>query len=283
MKKQIVTACALIASVAAFATSVTSDNTFGVLKLADTTTSELIIGVPWVAVGTGNVSPTNLVLAANLTSGDMLYMYDATKKGYMAWKVQDGAWTDATTYSIGGKDDYESISKTGAEALARGEALILKRTGETPYPVVYLSGQYTDVAADRVQIKNPTASDVPMQVYFTLIANPRSAAVDVNDCTFYTTNDGETKVTSFGNGTLDDYILLSDGSKYGYDAAGSDGKHWYKWVSSQKTVKIDNNSTTTTVTTKSYVDVTIPAGEGAWYVRAGRSAIYLEWPSATAE
>jgi len=278
MKKQIVTACALIASVAAFATSVTSENTFGVLKLADTTTSELIIGVPWVSVGTGNVSPTNLVLAANLSNGDMLYMYDATAKGYKVWVVQSGAWTGATTYSIGNKDDYTSISKTGAEALARGEALILKRTGATPYPVVYLSGQYTDVNAGRIQIKNPTASDVPMQVYFTLIANPKTTDVDVNQCKFYTSAEDSTEVSIFGNGTLDDYILLSDGSKYGYDATGSNNKHWYKLVSGEsKTVTIGNEQITTTVTTKSYENVIIPVGKGAWYVRAGRSAIYLEW------
>lgn len=279
MKKQIVTACALIASVAAFATSVESSNTFGVLKLADTTTSELIIGVPWVAVGAGNVSPTNLVLAANLNDGDMLYMYDATEKGYKVWEVQSGAWTGATTYSIGSKDDYTSISKTGAEALARGEALILKRTGATPYPVVYLSGQYTDDSADRIQIKNPTASDVPMQVYFTLIANPRSAAVDLNSCEFYTTETGEEKVSTFGNGTLDDYILLSDGSKYGYDETGSNNKHWYKWKSETKTVTLGDSEIETDVTTKSYEGVTIPAGVGAWYVRAGRSAIYMKWPA----
>ena len=283
MKKQIVSACALIASVAAFATSVTSENTFGVMQLADIETSELIIGVPWVAVGSGNVSPTNLVLAANLSDNDMLYMYDASVKKYKSWKVASNVWTDAATYAIGSEINITSVSKTGLEALKRGEALILKRTGGAPYPVIYLSGQYTTNAAERVQIKNPTTGDVPMQIYFTLIANPRSTAVDVNDCCFYTDDTGNKLVTEFGNGTLDDYILLSDGSKYGYDATGSGNKHWYRWVGAEKEVNIIDGSTTTTVTTtvntKSYEGVTIPAGMGAWYVRAGRSTIYMEWPS----
>ena len=279
MKKQIVSACALIASVAAFATSVTSENTFGVMKLGDTEMSELIIGVPWVAVGSGDVSPTNLVLAANLRNDDMLYMYDASEKKYKSWKVANNVWTDAMTYAIGSENNIDSVSKTGLESLKRGEALILKRMGDAPYPVIYLSGQYTTNAAERVQIKNPTTGDVPMQIYFTLIANPRSTEVDVNACCFYTDDTGSELVTEFGNGTLDDYILLSDGSKYGYDATGSGNKHWYKWVNEIKTVTIDNTSISTTVNTKSYDSVTIPAGTGAWYVRAGRSAIYMEWPS----
>ena len=275
MKKQIVTACALIASVAAFATSVESSNTFGVLKLADTTTSELIIGVPWVAVGTGNVSPTNLVLAANLRNGDMLYMYDAGEKKYKSWQVSNKVWTDALTYAIGSDSNVESVSKTGLEALARGEALILKRTGATPYPVVYLSGQYTAAPAGRIQIKNPTESDVPMQVYFTLIANPRSEEVSLSACQFYTTATGTENVSTFGNGTLDDYILLSNGTKYGHDSDG-----WYTWSEESKEITKNGNPVTTTVRTKDYEKAKIPAGVGAWYVRAGRSEIYMEWPSA---
>lgn len=274
--KKIVLAGAVLASVAAVATAVESSNTFGVMKITDSETKELVIGVPWVAVGSANndaINAMNLVLPT--ANGDQLYWYDKTNKKYYVWTVVKGAWAVDTTTEL--SDGYETGSD--AKTLARGDAVILKRNDPATYPVVYLSGQYTAAPAGRIQIRNPTESDVPMQVYFTLIANPKTTDVDVNQCNFYTSAEGSTKVSTFGNGTLDDYILLSDGSKYGYDETGSNGKHWYKWVSSQKTVKIDNNSTTTTVTTKSYVDVIIPAGEGAWYVRAGRSEIYLEWPA----
>ena len=278
MKKQIVTACALIASVAAFATSVESENIFGVLKLPDTNTVELIIGVPWVKVGSGNVSPTNLVLATNLRDNDMLYMYDQTASAYKAWTVSSGVWTDTSTYTIG-SGNYDSLSKNGAEALARGEALILKRTGDVPYPVVYLSGQYTGTSAGRVQIKYPTTDDVPMQVYYTLIANPLTTDVNLESCLFYTTVDGSDVVTDFNNGWTGDHeiwdrIQLSDGTVYGRDSTG-----WYKFAQTSTTVYVPGHGDiTTTENTKVRTDLTILAGQGAWYVRAGRSPIYMAWP-----
>lgn len=270
--KKIVLAGAVLASVAAVATAVESSNTFGVMKITDSETRELVIGVPWAAVSSANndaINAMNLVLPT--ADDDQLYWYDKTNKKYYVWTVVNGAWAVDTTTEL--SDGYETGSD--AKTLARGDAVILKRNDPATYPVVYLSGQYTAAPAGRIQIRNPTESDVPMQVYFTLIANPRTEAVDVNDCGFYTTNDGTTEVTSFGNGTLDDYILLSDGTKYGHDSTG-----WYTWSEERKEITKNGNKVTTTVRTKDYENANIPAGVGAWYVRAGRSEIYMEWPSA---
>lgn len=73
--KKILAVSALLASVAAFAASVASDNTFGVLKISDTTSQQLVISVPWENVGSGgNVKITDLVLPTGLDEGTTLYV-----------------------------------------------------------------------------------------------------------------------------------------------------------------------------------------------------------------
>lgn len=240
--KKLVAVSALLASVAAFATSsVTSDNTFGVLKISDTTSQELIISVPWEKVGGGDVKITDLVLPTGLSEGTMLYYYDGSK--YMAFRVSEGRWSDG---ELTGGLTYEANL-----TIARGSALIIKRTkaaNAESYPIIYLSGQYADAAgSSTISIASATAPA------YSLIAPTKTASVssiNLNDATW--TNVGE-----------NDYILLSDFTV----AKFKEGK----WV----VEVVDENATEFSITTPGYtgsvkpkktVDATVPVGVGIWYV-----------------
>lgn len=267
MKKQIVTACALIASVAAFATSVESSNTFGVLKIASTATAEksaqLIIPVPWENVGTstGTITATDYVLSTGRKVGDMLYWYDNSlqEPAYKVWtiKSENGSWEAATTYSIG-KESYTVTAPDVGATIARGQAVILGlvagSTGD-----IYLSGQYNKNTV-KVPIYGPTTEQVAkLYRVSTLIAPSQASEVDVNTLKFYTlSNESYTEIddTSVLKG---DYIRLADGTTYTYSK--NIGK-WYK-EGEQGSLITEN--------------LLIPSGQGAWYSRANAGTVYVEW------
>ena len=223
MKKQIVTACALIASVTAFAASVTSDNTFGVLKVASTATAgasgQLIIPVPWENVGGGDVVATNYVLSTGRKIGDKLYWYDSSLEtpAYKVWAIETngGPWVPATTYSIG-ETDYTVAEPAVGQSIKRGQAVILGLVkGSTDS--VYLSGQYNanDV---KVQIYGPTEDQVAkFYRVSTLIAPSKASAVSLSSLKFYTrSGDDYTEIAAGDKGTKlnGDYIRLADGTTY---------------------------------------------------------------------
>lgn len=264
MKKQIVTACALIASVAAFAASVTSDNTFGVLKVASTATAgasgQLIIPVPWENVGGGGVVATNYVLSTGRKSGDKLYWYDNALEtpAYKVWSVEadNGPWTPVETYNI--NTSLTSVKPVDGESIARGHAVILGLVAGSTN-AVYLSGQYNanDV---KVQIYGPT-EELAAKLYrvSTLIAPSKASDVDLTSVKFYDSN-GTTELTGGGRSVLNgDYIRLANGTTFKFSTVVGG---WYK-----------DGVGGVPVTT----DLTIPAGQGAWYSRANADSVYIEW------
>ena len=262
MKKQIVTACALIASVAAFAASVTSDNTFGVLKVASTATAvksgQLIIPVPWENVGGGGVVATNYVLSTGRSVGDNLYWYDNSVSAYKVWTIaSEGApWTPVTTHSISA--GLTQVAPNVGEQIARGHAVILGlEAGSTG--AVYLSGQY-NADSVKVEICGPT-EELAAKLYrvSTLIAPSTVSDVDVNTLTFYT-KENET-YTPISNKTVlkNDYIRLANGTTFTYSASLAS---WYK--------EGDGGTPITD-------GLTIPAGQGAWYSRGNVGSIYVQW------
>lgn len=156
------------AALAAKASTVSSANTFGVLKV-DSNTAQTIIAVPWVEVGAGTdpIKVANLVMTSNLTDDDMLYYWNGEK--YLAWKLQSGSWKAVNVVSFEGVDVAEPAQNT---AVARGKALILVRSVYANKPI-YLYGQYQ------------TSADVAPQISanaWNLIApcNASSAAIDLN-------------------------------------------------------------------------------------------------------
>lgn len=263
MKKQIVTACALIASVAAFATSVESSNTFGVLKIdVGETTKEVVIPVPWAAVGTGDaaIKVTDFVLATGRVSGDTLYIYDASAKGYKVWQADgNGNWAPENTVLINAGDEISHLNATTADTIARGQAAILVlNAASADNKPVYLSGQYSDATATTT-VYGLTADEAKFahlgKTHSTLIAAPKAEACNLNELTY----------TIDQSATMEgDKIMVFNGSNYEYGAvAGQDGNKWYK---------IDPKSGDRTIE-----GVSIPLGTGAWYIRKNQGNVIINW------
>lgn len=267
--KKIVLASAVLASVAAVATAVESSNTFGVMKITDSVTRELVIGVPWAAVSSANndaINAMNLVLPT--ADDDQLYWYDKTDKKYYVWTVKNGAWAVDTTTELSDGNETGSAEKT----LARGDAVILFRKTPATNSDIYLSGQVATAGTPSSTILAPTAAELARlstSVAYTLIANPNpSADADLNIAERFYSDEGlKTAVDYKANDLDNDKIVLSNGTTYGHDST----RGWYKWTGggAKGGGFIPNQ--------KTYTGVTIPAGQGAWYVRNGDSTLYIKW------
>ncbi len=259
--KKIIAGCALLASFAAVATTVESANTFGVLKVTDASTTELIIAVPWAAVGNGDIKVTDLVLPTGLANGDKLYWYSTAEKNFKSWVISEGAWAanNVTLFN-----EQPALETTLNDTVARGEALVLVRTAPGTNKDIYLSGQYTD-STSVVAIACPTPEDKaarPNHLTYTLIAPSAPAEVNLNAAIYYS-DEGCTVAVDYKNSDFNgDKIQLSDGTEYSHDSDG-----WYKWGDKQGNYGPKN---------KSYTSV-IPQGQGAWYKRNGTSPLYIKW------
>jgi len=269
MKKQIVTACALIASVAAFAASVTSDNTFGVLKIdVSETATEVVIPVPWAAIGSGDgaVKVVDFIMPNGRKNGDKLYWYDASAKYYKVWEANgSGSWTPLTTVKVTKWNEVGTVAASDSNTIARGQAaiLVLKAAG-SGNGAVYLNGQYSTAAATTT-VYGLTEDEVPFKdrgmSRATLIAAPKAADCNLNsDLSYYTSEDVNTQFSS--ESMIGDTIQVFNGDNYTYGYV-QDGYKWYK---------IDSTSGNRTAE-----GCTIPMGTGAWYRRSNAGNFVIKW------
>lgn len=251
MKKNIALLGGLLASAMAVAANVESANTFGVMKIdVGAGTNEVVIAVPWVAVGDGTLSVTvsNLLNTASLASGDELYAYDDTNNKYAKWTWNGTTWNDPTTFVNG---DKVSAAKADVVTLARGKGFILKRNSATEAASYYISGQYSGAAT------NVTITAASNGVYgWTLIAPPTAAEFDINN-----------GITWTGNIHSNDVIIVGLGTQYTRNDANT---AWQKYSGLNATTHFKEYTTT---------GVTIPAGRGAWYRRASEESLTLTWPA----
>lgn len=294
MKKQIVTACALIASVAAFATSVESSNTFGVLKYAGTVSSEVMVSVPWLAVGGANISPANLVLASNRVVGDQMYWYDTSAKKYKVWVISESestkAWMPNETVVVGATGEVSKAAASGEEVAPRGDVIVLKLNKESGvYPDIYLSGQYVAGTVSKTVIY-PTVPSV-YAVEYNLVAPSTAASVDLNEAytagnVFYSTYTDDAKTPAAAADLAGDMIILADGTEYSFvndsKTVCEDSKTTYKstytgWVKKQ----LADSDTAYHAMSNPYVyraaGCTLMAGQGAWYVRKVKTPLTIVW------
>ena len=243
--------CALAVS-AAMATDVeglTSD-TYGWIKVNSSATNT-IIAVPWLNVGGGNVEVAKLVKTDTLTTGDWLYWYNGSN--YYAWQLTETAcvkaWTPTGTVT-------EGMTFTAPDAtfgLAKGQALFIQRSDTTKD--IYLYGQY---ASGDVAVAVAGGGETPA---YTLIANPRTAEVDLNS---------SAAVTMTGTPNAEDKILVpgTDGAiskEYTY----ANGAWGYNTKTTIRVGNKDINKLTRTTT-----NVTLPVGRGVWYVSKGGSPTF---------
>ena len=232
---------ALAAAATASAAVVSGGNTCGLMNVPSTAATTMI-AVPWVTVlgEADTMKVANLVKTDTLSAGDELYYYDGST--YYRWALTGGVWTpSATTRSEGGRS--VTVQAPGADyGIARGKGLFLVR--QDPTKEIWLYGQYS---ASAVSV-TPAAGTAEAPAY-TMIANPNAADYDLNDRGVA--------------GTAGDQILLGDGETL-YTRGDS---QWTKSVTVNKTL----GGKTIPVKTQSAEGVTIPAGQGAWYVSKGGS------------
>jgi len=241
MKKIICTAVSALA-LAAFADGVNSTE-FGVLTVPSSS-METIVGVPWLASGTGTdpVKVADLVLTASFVAGDELLLYSGSSYtaawvltndgGTLKWKGQDIVTTKG---KIPGGDDNTPIS--------RGSALMLKRINSS-------AGNFY-VMGKPASAEGGTLSGIPGgsadTTAFTLIAPARTQDTNVGDLTFT------------GLKSMSDYIIVD--AAVGLRTLTYTSKGWYN------------------PKTKAYNDVSIPAGKGFWFRSNSAGEKTVQWPN----
>lgn len=230
--KKILSGVFAAASIAAFATAVESDNTFGLMKVTvPSGVGEVIVGVPWVAVGGGDIVPTNLVTTTGLAEDDWLFYFDNGK--FDGWKVMDGVWT-AALISDGTHSSTYYQSGLGGRTSARGQALIVK----TAQPYVYLSGQYANNTAGETEVTagkwNLIAPSVPSDSY-----------IDLNGEGIFSGTPAEGDFIIEGGHPSRHYTYKA-GEGWGYESTAVQNPGWQ-------------------------LGLTVPQGTGIWYVSTTNS------------
>lgn len=231
--------CALAVASVAVAEDIVG-NTCGLMNVPSTAKTTMI-AVPWVTVGgaADTMKVANLVKTDTLTAGDELYYYDGST--YYRWTLTSGVWTpSATTKS----EDGKSVTVQAPDAdygIARGKGLFLVRQNTSSE--IWLYGQ-SSTAAISVTVAKGTAT-APA---YTMLANPNTEAYGLN------AHDVE--------GADGDMISIpGDSTVYTYKG----GSWGYVQKTGEKTIR----SKTIDVMEWAVGEVTVPAGQGVWYVSKG--------------
>lgn len=236
--KKLLTIAAIAAATSALA--VESSNTFGILRV-DSTAAQTIVSIPWEAAGGGSIKVKDVVKTANLTIGDKLYYYDTTVQtpSYKMWALTANGWEGATTVANG----ITPTAGTENDTLARGGALILVRQTHTaPF---YLYGQYQSAAASINVAVGSTDSPA-----YSLVAPATTEATSLDS------------LASQYVGANDNVMVSVNGEARSLVCRQDNGA--YKWGTEVKSGKGGTTAFTP-------VSVSIPAGEGFWYVSRGGS------------
>lgn len=254
--KKIVSILSIFAATAAIASSVQSDNTFGVMKLnIGTATGQTIIGVPWENVGGGDINVNKIMLTNNLAVNDQLWYFNQGTKNYQVWKLTAEGWSTSGAVIPEGTDSEAALDET---AVPRGSALIIDRKTEGSSGDIYLYGQYTGSTATNSIASNPAVA------LFSLIAPTATtgSTVDLNSGLDYV-----------GEPLEGDQIIQGAGTDNIYTYRKPTGESKLKWCKSEWETAGNGKI-------QKFVDsgVTLPVGKGAWYLRTKASGDYkLIW------
>lgn len=251
----------------------TSVNAFGVLKVLSTTTNT-IVTIPWTAysqeqTNAAAIFSPKLVKPTNLTVGDTI-MWLRGDDRFDVWVLNGrGEWEGAAAVSslpFGGGSQMDVTPDN--VRIARGYGFWLQR--QHPYDVVdgkkvpvpfWLFGQAVTNKATSVigggTVETPCC---------TMLANPWAGAVKVNELPWKDVNEGT------GISDCDTLVLPNggNGSDYVYRRNG-------KWTFSQIETYTDAKGRVRSRTTYTE-DITIPAGQGFWYVRRKPEPTTIDWP-----
>lgn len=272
--KSLIALTALTAAGAASA-EVISGNTLCRIEV-DSGAASTIVAVPLVKIGDGSAIPvTELVLTNNLTVGDTILHYNASKK-WDAWVITENSgvktWTP-TVISVGSNNS--TTEPAAGTALARGDAIWVNRavTNEPFYVYGQVAGSSATAATSTVE---KGGADTPE---YTMLSAPTTdpAGFQLNTLV------GK-KASENGGAFADgDTIVVVDSSNAQF------GRKEYVYKSSERqfcTLTVTTSKITiggveyTSVTGQSWTPVPdtvkIPVGEGFWYVSKGGDP-KIEW------
>ncbi len=241
----------LFAATAALAVSlqaaVEANNTLCRIQV-DSSAKSVIVAVPLVAVGSGDIKVTDYIMTTNLKEGDSILQWNSTTSAWEGWVINaSGAWEAATSVSVNGVSTTEPADDS---ALARGAAVWLNRSEATitENSSFYLYGQ---VASDAVTLTAEAGK-------YTLLGNPTTSTLDLS-------------TLSWSNSTVGDTIYLSSETtgviKHYEYRVPTDG-NTAAWCSKTVT-KNEKGFSKTTYTAISSGAVTLAPGEGFWYNSKG--------------
>lgn len=248
----------LFAATAALAVSlqaaVEANNTLCRIQV-ESSAKSVIVAVPLVAVGSGDIKVTDYIMTTNLKEGDSILQWNSTTSAWEGWVINaSGAWEATTSVSVNG---VSTTTPASDSALARGEAVWLNRSSETitESTSFYLYGQ---VASDSVTLTAEAGK-------YTLLGNPTTSSLDLS-------------TLSWSNSTVGDTIYLSSettGVIKHYEYRVPTGGSGATWCSKKVSVDDDGFSTTTYTAIASGA-VTLAPGEGFWYNSKGTATPTVE-------
>lgn len=251
--KKLLTIAMMTAAVSALAAE--SSNTFGILRVTIPAGQQnTIIAAPWCDAGAvttdaqKSIKVKDIVKTANLTpattadNGDKIYVFNG-KSYSSAFQLQ----TVAGVVKWVGISINEQAAASDDTAIQRGEAIMLHlNSAPNTAKNIYLYGQYTNVAASMTIITGNSSTPA-----YSLVAP--STTEDTLLDSLDTANVGD-----------DDQVLVRDssGNARVLKCRSVNGVH--KWGTVRKTGVGG-------VETLTPVSITIPAGEGFWYISRGGS------------
>ena len=161
--------CAMAAGSALFATDpTTSSVVYGVMGVADTSSSNTVVGVPWVGGNAEAITLSNLVSTATLATGDIIYLYEG--ETWYGYRLNAGVWEPYTTVTGTGNTTVQTPDAADVKPLAQGKGLIVQRASNTN--PIYLCGRYEVATGLNTQI--PAGKMM-------LIANPSTVAKTIGN------------------------------------------------------------------------------------------------------
>lgn len=221
----------------------TGANVYGLLRV-DSTNAETFVAVPWLGAGTGDIKVADLIKTTNLTAGDELYAYIGG--AFNKWTLSaEKEWSPSSVVS----QDGPAAVTAGAsdQALTRGKGVLLVRHAPIASSF-YIFGQVATSATAATEVAAGTAN-APA---YTMIAPPVVADVaDLNAVMSHSSApDAADRIlvaSPRGGGLVIEYKYVN--GSWGRDVQNP-SQPWLKEFTS---------------------GLTIPAGQGAWYVSKGGS------------
>lgn len=205
--------------------AVAADITVGVTAIS-TTTKNTIVPVPYSKIGTSeNIAPKELVKAANLPEGTMLYVFNGTS--YNAWKNDgNGAWIvpDTVSTPVAGV----TVTTTDSVTLYKGSALwVVLPDADSYSQTIYVYGNgdspatTSTVSAGNCLVANPLQTAASFEVTGAITGDIITIPNDSGDPILYRYNGNNWRTFGPGIAPANATLSMAAGHGFWYSAQGN--------------------------------------------------------------